>query len=191
MREAPDFDTRPGEPLRSTIALWVSRCNHCQFCSADLSHIHQGGDSVVKSSGYRALLENSELNAKAREFLCYSSVLEHAGQYADAGWSALHAAWTCDDAADHEGAAYCRRKALSLWREGKSALQNFGDDVASEFALAADVYRRAGEFENAVLTVSAGLDMEELDPAMSLMLRRQKALIEARDRGAHKLSELR
>ncbi len=189
MREAPDFDTRPGKPLRSTISSWVSRCGTCSFCSADLTHIHEGGPLAVRSPEYQSLLRNESLNSKAREFRCYSYVLEHAGLFADSGWSALHAAWTCDDVGDIAGSIDCRMQAIALWRRGKESGENFSEDLASEYALAADVYRRAGQFEHAVIAVSEGLDLDDLDPTMEVMLRKQKSFVEARDANRHFLED--
>lgn len=190
MLEAPDFDTRPGEPARSTIANWVSRCPGCQYCSADLSHVNEGSPEFIASARYRAELEDPSLPVKAREFVCYALILEHAGQHADAGWSMLHAAWVCDDEDNEAGSKSCRRHALEAWKRGKQKSENFGDDLASEFALAADVYRRAGDFEMAVVTCSEALDMEDLPSGMELLLRRQKSFIERRDSGRHSLAEL-
>lgn len=190
MTEAPDFDTRPGEPVRSTIDMWVARCAGCGYCSADLTHIHEGGPALVYDERYRVLLNDQALPESARWFLCYALILENAGQFSDAGWSALHAGWVCDDARDNAAAARCRMRAIELWKNGKQAGQAFADDVGSEFALAADVFRRAGEFEHAIVACSEALDMEETPAHLKAVLLREKMFIERRDRSCHSLSEL-
>ena len=44
--EPPDFDTRPGEPLRSTIAAWVASCRFCTYCAADMTVAHSKAHEV-------------------------------------------------------------------------------------------------------------------------------------------------
>jgi hypothetical protein len=189
--EPPDFDTRPAEPLRSTIGNWIDCCQACGYCAEDISRASEGAGEVVRSNAYREWLNNSWVPAKAREFLAFAYLLERVHQTSDAGWSALHAAWLCDDAGDEEAARRCRARAIELWQRGKAQGQIFGDDLASEFALVTDLYRRMGQFEHASVACSEALDLADLPPAVEAMLRRQKVLIQARDTAAHSMSELR
>jgi hypothetical protein len=189
-KEAPDFDTRPGEPLRSTLPVWVQRCPHCGYCADSIASIHENAVDFVRGQEYHALFENSPLPEKAREFLCYSAILSHVGQHADAGWSALHAAWACDDLGDDVAAVQCRERAIAHWQKGKIAGQSFGDDLAMEYSLVTDLYRRCHLFEAAVVTCSEALDMEDLPPMLEQLLRREKALIDRKDEGRHSIREL-
>jgi hypothetical protein len=109
---------------------------------------------------------------------------------ADAGWSALHGAWVCDDEGDYQAAAYCREQAIEYWKRGKHSGQAFGDDVGSEYALVSDLHRRMGQFELAMVTCSEGLDIDDLPPVIEHVLRHQKTLIEQRDMSAHSIREL-
>jgi hypothetical protein len=111
-------------------------------------------------------------------------------EHADAGWSALHAAWVCDDTGHTEGACRCREQAIEYWKRGKHAGQAFSEDFASEYALVADVHRRLAQFELALVTCSEALDIEDLPPVLEHVLRRQKALAEQKDTSAHSLREL-
>lgn len=185
-----DFDTRPGDPLRSSIAAWIQACPNCGYCAEDISRATEGAAEIVDSEGYRAYRDDAFLPPGARHFLCFSYLLERLHQHADAGWSALHAAWVCDDDSKAEAAARCRARALALWQKGKAAGQQFGDDLATEFALVTDVYRRLGAFEDAVVACSEGLDMEDIPPVLEQLLRRQMVLIQKRDSSAHSMSEL-
>lgn len=189
--EPPDFDTRPGEPLRSTLPWWVQMCAHCGYVADDISRASEDARTIVESEAYRSCLADGSLPETARRFLCYALLLEKLHQAADAGWSALHAAWACDDAGDSEAASRCRARAIELWQRGKQLGQLFCDDMASEFALVTDVYRRLGEFEHATVACAEGLDLEDLPPAIEAILRRQSVLIQQRDRNAHSMRELR
>ena len=33
----PDLDSRPSEPMRSSIVFWVQRCPKCGYCATDIS----------------------------------------------------------------------------------------------------------------------------------------------------------
>lgn len=187
----PDFDTRPDEPLRSTVAAWIQCCRQCGYCAEDISRAAPGADAVVSSPVYQAWLGEDSVPPKARQHLAFAYLLEKVHQPSDAGWSALHAAWVCDDAGAVEGARLCRARAIELWQRGKTAGQLFCDDMASEFALVTDLYRRMGEFEHATVTCAEGLDLEDLPPAVEAMFRRQMVLIQARDTAAHSMNELR
>jgi hypothetical protein len=176
---AADFDTRPAEPLRSTILDWIQACPDCGYCADDISRAAAGVADIVQSAAYRSYLEDTSLPAPATGFLRYSCLLERLHQHADAGWSALHAAWACDDAGEDNSAVRCRERTIALWRKAKAAGQQFADDLASEFALVTDVYRRMGEFGHAIVACSEGLDLEDVQP-----------MLERRDSSAHSIAEL-
>ena len=186
----PDFDTRPDEPARSSIDFWVFRCTSCGYCSGDLTVAGDRAAATVSTDGYKALLTDPSLPEKARQFMCWACVLEKEREFADAGWSALHAAWVCDDAGSMDSASACRRHAIELWRRGKTVGQLFCDDMASEFALVTDLYRRTSEWEHARVACAEGLDLEDLPPPVEAMLRRQLVLIQQRDASAHSMREL-
>jgi len=186
----PDFDTRPSEPERLLIGYWVCECPHCGYCAEDVTHIHEDVEAIVRSTEYREQLENSEVPDAARRFLCYAFILARLHHWADSGWSCLHAAWACDDARADSGASYCRALAIERWKRGKELGQNFADDLASEFAIVTDLYRRMGEFEEATIACAEGVDLDDIPPALEKMLRRQMVLIQHRDTGCHSMAEL-
>jgi hypothetical protein len=188
--EAPDFDTRPGAPLRSTISTWVQCCDRCGYCAADISVADSKAHEIVGSDGYVATLSNTDVPEKARHFLSYAYLLDKMRQHADAGWSSLHGAWVCDDEGDIYAATFCREQAIEYWKRGKHSGQAFSDDLASEYALVSDLHRRMGQFELAMVTCSEALDMDDLPPVIEHVLRRQKTLIEQKDIGSHSLREL-
>ncbi|MBC7926579.1 MAG: hypothetical protein H7039_13065 [Bryobacteraceae bacterium] len=186
----PDFDTRPCEPLRSTLPLWISECVACGYAAEDLSSASEAAVAVVRSDEFAQARVEALVTPEARKFLVYAFLLDRLNQPADAGWSSLHGAWATDDLGDAAGAIHCRQKAVAYWRRGKAEGVNFGADLVSEFALITDVYRRAGEFEQATVACSEGLDNDDVPPALEAVLRRQLTLIQRRDVTAHSLAEL-
>jgi hypothetical protein len=188
--EPPDLDTRPGEPLRSTLPSWVQCCTSCGYCAGDISVAHTRAREIVESENYQQAFHDPSVPSKAREFLAYAYLLDRIREHADAGWSALHAAWVCDDLSHYDAACRCREQAIEYWKHGKHLGQAFSDDFPSEYALVADVHRRMAQFELALLTCSEALDIEDLPPVIEHVLRRQKTLIEQKDTSAHSLREL-
>jgi hypothetical protein len=186
----PDFDTRPGEFVRSTVTEWIQRCPHCGYAAPEVDKAHPAAAEIVRSHEYQERLASPGLPEDARRFAAHSFLLERLGQFADAGWTMLHAAWVCDDVPDDGAARRCRMEAISLWRRGKAAGQKFMDDYGQEFALAADVLRRAGEFDAARETCLEGLALEKVAPLVEDLLRRQLTLIQQRDASAHSMAEL-
>lgn len=186
----PDFDTRPGEPERSRQYGWVSRCEFCGYCADDLSAQRPAVCDAVQSEEYQALLADDFFPALARTFLCYALLLSRMHRWADSGWSCLHAAWACDDAGNDRAATQCRTWAIERWRRAKELGESFGDDIGSEFALVADVYRRVGMFEEATVACTEGLDVEDLPPMLEQILRRQLVLTQTRATAAYSLATL-
>jgi hypothetical protein len=188
--EPPDFDTRPGEPLRSTLLQWIQSCPSCGYAAEDVSTAAEGAAAIVHSEDYRAILIDPVMPDGARPFICYAWLLDRLRQPADAGWSCLHAAWACDDAGAEPAAVLCRSQAVEYWKKGKLAGQSFADDMASEFALITDVHRRIGEFEHAQIACSEGLDVEDIPPVLEYILRRQLVFIQQRDTTVHSTREI-
>ena len=188
-RQPPDLDTRPGEPLRSTIGFWMQVCPECGYASSDIASIHEQAVDFVPTVDYQRQRFDSLVPQLARPFLCHALILNHVHQYADAGWTALHAAWACDDAADPVAAALARLQAIGYWKHGKRHAQQFGE-LPEEFALAADVLRRAGKFEDALVTCAEGMALDELDPVLMEILLFEKTLIQRRDSGRYSLADV-
>jgi hypothetical protein len=190
--EAPDLDTRPNGPLRSTVAFWMQRCPHCGYCAADISTIHESAVDLIATPGYQRQLLEPGIPEKAREFLCHAMILAHVGQPADAGWTCLHAAWLCDDADHTQSAIEARARAIDHWRNAKLSGQDFGDDHAMESALIVDLQRRMGRFEDALITCTQafGEPGESIHPLIEHLLRFEKTLIQKRDTGTYRLSDL-
>ena len=184
--EPPDLDTRPGEPLRSTIQSWMQLCPECGYAASDISAIHENAADFIAELDYQRQLFDSATPEIARPFLCHALILNHVKQYADAGWTALHAAWACDDSGDDAPAQRARGLAIGYWKHGKSHGQTFAE-LPEEFALATDVLRRAGRFEEALVTCTEGMSLDDLDAVFMHILLFEKTLIQKRDPGRYSL----
>jgi hypothetical protein len=190
MLTPPDFDTRPGEMMRSTMPYWVQACPACGYCSGAIDQAAPGAPAVVRSSVYQAVWRDTAVPETARQFLCHVVLLEAMERFADAGWTALHAAWDCDDANDPERARQCRMRAIELWKQAKRSGAEFMETLVEEFAVVTDVCRRAGLFEESRQAALEGLDSDGLPPELEAVLRRQLVYISTRDVGCHSMEEL-
>ena len=185
-----DLDTRPAEPLRSTIYAWVKRCPSCGYCAPDLSRPIERTADVVKLPLYRWQLDNRKFPKIANVFLCWSIIQEDLGAPAQAAWASLHAAWICDDEWQDVPARVCRKRAADLllraWSRGERLVSQEGADEA----LLVDLLRRAGRFREARTIVKETLERNP-EPLIADIMRLQNRLIAASDRGAHTVAEAR
>jgi tetratricopeptide (TPR) repeat protein len=179
----PDLDTRPPEMMRSTMHLWVQECPHCGYVAKDISQpAHDSARLYCGESGWRGIpyLAYPEL---ARKFLKLADLQEGVGHMLEAAWSALRAAWACDDAATDHLAISCRQRAIGYFARIPNTVRLFAKDMGAMEALFADLHRRAGDFEGAVHWADIGLDQSP-DSAISAILyfQRAKAILQDRSR---------
>ena len=129
---APDLDLRPAEVMRSSLPFWIVRCSQCGY-------VRQPDDSepipdkptaeqLVNSPEYRDQLESDVFPDLANDFLCFAQIVGSANAPATAGWSALHAAWACDDEGKQRAAGTCRSRAFDLFEAALAA----GDKIVDE-----------------------------------------------------------
>jgi tetratricopeptide (TPR) repeat protein len=146
---------------------------------------------VIRRPAYAALLRKRSFPEAARNFLAWAMIQEANAEDLGAGWSALHAAWACDDAGKTAAARACRQQALVHFeqaRKGGKPLPGFEDAGAKEIFLA-DLYRRTGQFEQAVAICRKGLDKHPT-PVVARTLEHEIILAAGSDEAAHSLSEV-
>lgn len=184
---APDLDTRPPETLRSTMPSWVQRCPACGYCAPDLADGPQKAERVVRTAAYKALVEDMTRPTSANAFLAASAVLEAGASFAEAGWQAVYAAWSCDDAGDEETASECRLRAVELFARALLARQEVTEEPGGSDAVMADLLRRAGRFDESIARAEAGLERASLHTRRMLVY--IIALAAREDRDAHSSAE--
>lgn len=185
-----DLDTRPAEPLRSTIYAWIKRCPSCGYCAPDPGKAREGTADVVKLPRYREQLDSQKFPGVANAFLCWSIIQEDLGVPAHAAWAALHAAWACDDAEDDVAARVCRRRAADLLRRAWEQGDRLASRAGADEALLVDLLRRAGRLREALAVAKKTLEQNP-EPLITAIMRFQIRLITASDRSAHTVAEAR
>lgn len=185
-----DLDTRPAEPLRSTIYAWVKRCPSCGYCAPDPGKAPKGAADVAKLPRYRWQLDARKFPDIANTFLCWSIIQEDLGAPAQAAWASLHAAWVCDDEGEDVPARICRKRAADLLRRAWEKGERLAALEGADEAVLADLLRRAGRFREARTVVAEALEKHP-QPIIADIMRLQARLIAASDRAAHTVAEAR
>ena len=145
----PDLDLRPQEPARSALQFEVQRCDGCGYCAASIGQAPIGARETVETIVYRDVLERSKLPKLARRLFCAALVSEAAEEPEDAAWLFLKAAWACDDKRARAQARTCRERSAEMFHR---ALESGEADGSPAFVLtlSADLWRRAGRFDEAI-----------------------------------------
>ena len=156
----PDLDLRPSGPARWALEFRVQRCDACGYCAASIGSAPPRAGDTVASAIYREVLEQSKLPGLARTYFCAALVDEAAGRHEAAGWAFLSAAWDCDDHDATGRARSCRERAAEMFARGvERGTLELPRPVAQ--TLVAELWRRAGRFDNALESCDAAA--RELD----------------------------
>lgn len=166
----PDLDLRPGEPVRSTLHLWLETCRSCGAAAPDLSALPLSAAEVVRSENYRLMQRHA---AHVRPFLRWARLCPAHLR----GEVLLQAAWAEDDAGNDAAAAALRLRAVRAW----------GHLPPEQRLRLVDVLRRAADWDAALAQVDALMDTLT-DPSSRSILHFQRDRITARDAGRYQMA---
>jgi len=184
-----DLDGRPSLILRSEVYLRIQRCPLCGYCAPDITRGLQDDHAVLESEPYRMQLGDTSYPQTANTFLCHGLIMEKRGQYADTAWSALFAAWICDDNGFPDSAQICRRRAIEFFMRAKESHQSFARSDGLERLYMIDILRRLSEFGEAARMCESAI-AKERDEELLTLLEFEIDLIEERDTTGHAVSEI-
>jgi hypothetical protein len=183
-----DLDGRPSHIQRSLVYLWIQRCTSCGYCAPEIAKGDLNDLSLIKSSENQSILSDLEYPETACAFRSHSLTMEKKGQFADAGWAQLCAAWVCDDNKYESSSVECRKSALVLFSKAKQSGQEFSQSNVEENVYIIDILRRVAQFGHALKLCLIELDKENTDHVLDL-LEFEKYLIEKRDSSCHSEAE--
>jgi uncharacterized protein (DUF2225 family) len=148
----------------------------------ELSKIEAGVAEIVRSDEYQAQRGNPEFPELANRFLCYSLLHAKRDDFASAAFTALRAAWACDDEGKTEQARQCRLQAARHMEKARQNGQSISESPksATEEALLTDILRRAGEFEQAAAVAHEGLN-RQAEETVAKVIQYQLRLIDQQD----------
>ncbi len=180
----PDLDTRPPEMMRSTMRLWVQECSTCGYVAKDISQPpHASASLYCGEGGWRGIAYSDYPDLAAR-FLKLADLQEGVGHTFEAAWSALRAAWSCDDREDEAHATACRQRAIGYFSRTVGQVRMFPKEPGAMEALFADIHRRAGDFDGAIHWTDTGIEQRP-DSAISAVLYFQRAKSMVQDRARY------
>ncbi len=185
-----DLDTRPPPLLRLALPLQIQSCPLCGYCAEDIAVAPPEAKKIVRGAEYRKQLKDERFPYLANLFLCHALLRAACGDYPGAGWAAIRAAWACDDAgpAYAQAAVACRMRAVAWLSQARQQGQPFATGPGAEEALLADLLRRSGRFDAALMEIRRGLASQ---PSRELrdVLRFEEHLCRRRDAGVHTMGE--
>lgn len=189
----PDLDLRPAPMQGCIIDAYIHHCPSCGYCSWSLDYLVCDSVRLIKkviaSESYRSQLSDTTLPEPARYYMCLTMIEEACENYAAAGWSALSAAWLCDDVENNDAAVRCRKRAAELWEKALKKGQKTVEEKGTGEIVMADVLRRAGEFDKAMEIANRGLWKF---PAAYIrkMLKFERKLARNRDTGRYNVDDV-
>jgi hypothetical protein len=144
--------------------LSIHYCDHCGFAAADYHQLNlQNARLLVYSIPYQLQWSDESLPKLARVFLCKAILDVSCQQIVDAAYSALAAAWVCDDAADVAAAIWCRKVAAEYFQRYFQHHPRLAPEQQRMLFHYVDVCHRAGLLQRAKQLCQA-IAQQQLDP---------------------------
>lgn len=144
-----DLDGRPYELSIIALPYWVQQCGTCRHCTADVRLVHPDARTIVKTTAYLAILNDTGYPFLAREYLAAAHLCRMIEHYADAGLHALRAAWKCEDMV-HPMAGFCRTQAIQSFERALQQNQPVGSGTFDSAIIIGDICRRNGDSASAL-----------------------------------------
>ncbi len=181
----------------------ITRCQNCGYCATQISQGYDITKETIRSEKYLLQLNNNSekmswfASYQTNSFLCSAIIQEEAGNYSDAGWSALSAAWICDGEGDlwdrrsetkSEGSISCRKRAMELFLLARAKGDSFSQEIAGEEAILADLYRICGQFEKVKPVCDAGMAKDPIE-LVKHVLTYQIILASRKDTDCHTIDQ--
>jgi len=183
-----DLDTRPAEMQRSTITFWIQRCPSCGYCSPDISEGISENKKIIGSDEYQNIVNNQFIPELAATFLARSFEMKQVSNFSTAAWSAIHAAWICDDESNSSAARGSRLEAIRMIEKGNHESNFITDQPGASEAITIDLMRRAGKFDDALKLAHETLT-NDIEAIIEDIINFEIQLIESGDIGARTVSE--
>ena len=187
---SPDLDFRPPEMMRSTMGCWLHECPGCGYCAECLDEADAKTVAIVKGDAFQSFRSGAaDFAQPAKKFHFAAFIASEAGNLIEAFHHTLHEAWSHDDEGDSVRANAARLNAVDLLnhaqREGKHL---FEEDGAAD-AVAAELLRRAGEFERAASICKIALS-GHCNEVVQRLLAIQFDLCKMEDTAGHTIDEV-
>jgi hypothetical protein len=186
----PDLDFRPPEMMRSTMGSWVHECPGCAYCGESLDEADAEIVAIVKGDAFQSFRAGAaDFAQPAKKFHSAAFIAAEAGSLADAFHHTLHEAWSHDDSGDTVRAKAASLNAVDLMNQARGEGRCLFEEDGANDAVAADMLRRAGEFDRAVDACRKALP-GRCEEAVQRLLSFQLELCKMSDTAAHTMEEV-
>ncbi|NET57387.1 MAG: DUF2225 domain-containing protein [Symploca sp. SIO2E6] len=182
------LDTRPPGMVDSSINYPIQVCPNCGYCCDYLAQEYPQAAAAVASRTYQAQLKNPEYPELANRFLCQAIIQKQAGEFAQAGWASLQAAWVCDDANNDQAAQKSRQQAAAFLQKAIAKGKNIDREPITKEIILIDIYRRSGDFDTASRICNNALRLKSAGISIKL-LEYEHQLLRQQDKGCHTIEE--
>ncbi len=186
---SPDLDLRPAPDRRQTMSQWVQECPTCKLMCPDLANPPAGAGEALKHPDYVTMAADKKALPLVRKFRAWAYVAEKAGQYDDAGFAHLHAAWVADDAKDKSLADMQRHMAVMHLAQARDRGRVYPRQKGAAEALLADVHRRMGRWDEAIHEAERGKSVTD-QPFIDALCDYEIALATKHDAAVHTTNEV-
>jgi hypothetical protein len=185
---APDLDFRPPPMKRSTMGMWLQECMNCRLVCHAIDDPPTGASDILDDPKYLAIVNDRSANEVLRKFKSWAYLTDALNLMPDAAFAHLHVAWLADDQKKPDLAKAERTIAVAklsgLRNEGKL----YPDQPGAAEALIADLWRRTGEFDNAIHEASRCASIAKEDQ-LTRICAFQTALARLGDADVHTIAD--
>ncbi len=177
---AVGLDGHPGNltPLYTAINI----CPSCHYAAPDVSGGTDAIKSIVEEQSYRSVAGNLSVDELVRKYISWALIQNRLGNQCEAARIMLCATWLAEQYNDENITSQCRRKALELMSSCRASGGNFEISRGKEIVTIVDIYRREGQFDDALDICNKALDSEQLSEDDEFLLRYEEKLCLAKDR---------
>ena len=160
---APDLDLRPAPERRHVMNTAIRECPTCKLICPELASPPSGFKEALAHPEYQALVADKKVPDQVRKFRAWAFIAEKSGLVADAGFAHLHAAWVADDAKDKGLADVQRHMAVVRLSTARDQGKVYPRQKGGAEALLSDIYRRTGNWDEAVHEAERGKSITDQD----------------------------
>lgn len=185
---SPDLDLRPAPDMGRLLEYMVESCHACGYAASSLDNSPKGGTTgAMASPEWQALKARKGLPKLAATFKRAEIIASQSQDLLEAVWMALRAVWVADDSKSVITPTL-RREAVSLIQQVMASGTTFVSQGGGNEAVISDLFRRAGDWDQAAIWAKRGLAVVD-DAVVTSVLKFELRLIGAQDGEVHQIEE--
>lgn len=185
---APDLDFRPPQMKRSTMDIWLQECPNCKLVCRAIDDPPPRASEVLADPKYLAIVNDGSESDLVRKFRAWAYLADALNLMTDAAFAHLHIAWLADDQKTPALAKAARSIAVTKLGALRDRGELYPSQPGAAEALLADLWRRTGEFNNAIHEASRCASVAK-DSHLAKICALQTALAMRADAGAHTIDQ--